>query len=90
MQFMQGPALVIIAPLIACFFVGGVWLSGAFARAGAVSRWNPALHVCAVAVGALGALLAHHTALDGRVVGIATLGLFTAALAWLGAVVWRV
>jgi hypothetical protein len=44
MAFMQGPGLLLLAPLIASFFLGGAWLSRAFARAGVVSRWNARLY----------------------------------------------
>jgi hypothetical protein len=86
MQFMQGPGLMIIVPLIACFFVGGGWLSVSFARAGVVTKWNPRLHLLAVTVGAVGAGIVHLTdlGLDGRYVGIAVLGIFSAALTWIG------
>jgi hypothetical protein len=50
MAFMQGPGLLLLAPLILCFFVGGAWLSVALARAGIVPRWNPLLHGAAVGV----------------------------------------
>ena len=33
MAFMQGPGLRLLAPMIACYFVGGAWLSIALARA---------------------------------------------------------
>jgi hypothetical protein len=38
MAFMQGPGLLFLAPLLACFFVGGAWLSVALARARLVWR----------------------------------------------------
>jgi len=90
MRFMQGPALLLIAPLIVCFFAGGAWLSVAFARAGAVSRWNPGLYAVAVGIALVGAALATTTAVvDTRTVGLLTLGAVAAAQAWLGVVLWK-
>lgn len=90
MEWMQGPGLLIIVPLIACFFVGAAWLSIAFAKAGAVSRWNPGLYVIAAGFAAGGAALATATDLiSTRTVGILTLGTIAAALGWLGFVLWK-
>jgi hypothetical protein len=87
MEFMQGPALVLIAPLIASFFVGAAWLSVAYAKAGAISRWSPALYVGALVIAAGGAALVAATdAIDGRTVGVLTLWTVAAAQVWLGAV----
>jgi hypothetical protein len=41
MQFMQGPGLRLLAPLLLAFVAGSAWLSIAAARAGIVSRANP-------------------------------------------------
>jgi len=90
MAWMQGPALLLISPLIASFFVGAVWLSVAFARAGAVSRWNPGLYVVALGIAVVGAALATATQMiDTRTVGILTLGTVAVAQAWLGVVLWK-
>jgi hypothetical protein len=90
MQFMQGPALLLIAPLIASFFAGAVWLSVAYANAGAISRRNPALYVVALVIAAGGAVLATVTdGVDARTVGVLTLWTVAAAQVWLGAVLWR-
>lgn len=90
MEWMQGPGLLLIVPLLACFFVGAPWLSIAFARAGAVSRWNPGLYGVALGFAVGGAALATATdVISTRTVGILTLGTIAAALAWLGVVLWR-
>jgi hypothetical protein len=90
MEFMQGPALLLIAPLIASFFVGAVWLSVAYAKAGVISRWNPALYVLALIIAVGGAALVAATGMiDARLVGVLTLWTVTAAQLWLGAVLWR-
>jgi hypothetical protein len=90
MQFMQGPGLLLILPLIACFFVGAAWLSVAYARAGEISRWNAALYPIALVVAGGGALLEAGTDLiDARTVGLLTLWTVAAAQLWLGATLWR-
>lgn len=90
MQFMQGPGLLLILPLIACFFAGAAWLSVAYAKAAAISRWNPALYLVALVVAGGGAMLEAATDLiDARTVGLLTLWTVAAALVWLGAVLWR-
>jgi hypothetical protein len=38
-----------------------VWLSVAFARAGAISRWNPGLYAVALGIAVVGAALATAT-----------------------------
>ncbi len=43
MTFMQGPGLLLLAPLIACFFLGGGGLSLALAHNDVVSPWNARL-----------------------------------------------
>jgi hypothetical protein len=89
MAWMQGPALLLISPLIASFFVGAVWLSVAFARAGAISRWNPGLYGVALGIAVVGAVLATATELiSTRTVGVLTLGTVAVAQAWLGVVLW--
>jgi hypothetical protein len=75
--FMQGPALLLIAPLIASFFAGAVWLSVAFARAGAIWRWNPGLYGVALGIALVGAALATAT----KVLMLST---GAAAQVWLG------
>ena len=52
MEFMQGPGLLLIFPLIASFFVGMAWLSVRYAKAGAISRWIPGLYVLAGVIAA--------------------------------------
>jgi hypothetical protein len=90
MEFMQGPGLLLIVPLIGCFFVGAAWLSFAYAKAGEISRWNPGLYAVALVVGVGGAMLEAATDLvDARTVGLATLWTIAAAQLWLGVAVLR-
>lgn len=89
MAFMQGPGLLLLAPLIASFFSGGAWLSVALAKAGWVSRRNAHLHGVALGVAAAGGALASAGLLPPRVVGLAALGIVSAAQAWVGAALWN-
>jgi hypothetical protein len=84
MTFMQGPGLVIIAPLIAGFFAGGALLSRALAAADVVSPWNVRLHGIALGVAILGGTAAGAGLVPARLVGLAVLGLVAAAQAWIG------
>jgi hypothetical protein len=89
MAFMQGPGLLLLAPLILCFFVGGAWLSVALARAGIVPRWNPLLHGAAVGVAGVGGALASAGLVSPRIVGLAFLALVSAAQVAVGVALWR-
>ena len=89
MEFMQGEGLLLIFPLIAAFFVGAVWLAVACTKAGAISRWNPALYAVAGVIGAGGAALAAADVVDGRTVGVLTMWVVAAAQLWLGGVLWK-
>lgn len=84
MEFMQGPGLMLLAPLIVCFFLGGGGLSLAFANARVVSPWNFRLHLIAIAVAVGGGLLAGQGLIPPRAVGLTTLGIVSAAQAWIG------
>jgi hypothetical protein len=89
MEFMQGRGLALLAPLLLAFFAGSGWLSVAFARAGAVSRWNPRLLLLAGLVALGGAALAARGVVSGRAVGLVALGLVSAAQGWLGIAIRR-
>jgi hypothetical protein len=84
MTFMQGPGLVIVAPLIVSFFAGGAMLSRALAAADVVSRWNARLHGLALGVAILGGAAASAQLVSARLVGLVVLGLVAAAQAWIG------
>jgi hypothetical protein len=86
MQWMQGPGLRLVLPLIAAFFLGSVWLWLALARLGVVSRANPLLYAVALAIAVAGGLLAPGAA---RAVGLAVLAAVAGAQAWLGAALAR-
>jgi hypothetical protein len=89
MAFMQGPGLLLLAPLIACFFLGGAWLSFALANAGAVSRRNAHLHGVAVLIAVFGGALGSMGVVPPRLVGLATLGVVSVAQIWIGVAVWN-
>lgn len=84
MAFMQGQGLMLLAPLILSFFVGGAALSWALAKAGLVSRWNPWMHGLAVGVAVLGGVMAASGLVPARVVGLAFLGVVSGAHVWAG------
>lgn len=84
MAFMQGPGLLLLAPLIVCFFLGGAWLSFAFGKAGVVSQWNVRLHGIAVAIAVVGGALASKGWAPSRAVGLAALGVVSGAQVWVG------
>jgi hypothetical protein len=88
MAFMQGPGLVVLAPMLLCFFVGGVLISKGMCAIGAVSRWNMWLHALALAVAIGGGALTSSGAISSHSVGIAALGLVSLAQAWSG-LAWR-
>jgi hypothetical protein len=85
MAFMQGPGLILLAPLLLSFFVGGALLSFALAGEGVASRWSPRLQVIGVAAAIAGGGLVSAGWLSGRVVGLAALAAFSAAQALIGA-----
>lgn len=76
MERMQGPNLVLLAPLLASFFLGSLVLALGASRARLVSRWNPGLFMLAVPAAALGG-------------GLALLACVSASQAWLGAALAR-
>lgn len=84
MGFMQGPGLLLLAPLILCFFLGGAWLSVALARVRAITRWNARLHGIALITAVAGGALASKGWMPPRAVGLLTLGIVSAAQAWAG------
>lgn len=84
MTFMQGPGLLMIAPLILAFFVGSVWLAIALARAGAIAPWNPWLYALAPLVIAIGGTLARGGMVAPRIVGLSMLAVVSAAQAHAG------
>lgn len=88
MEFMQGPGLLLLAPLIACFFLGGAWLSVALAKVGVVSRGSAHLHGVAVGVAVVGGALASTGMVPARAVGLAALGAVSGAQVWVGVALW--
>lgn len=84
MRFVQGPGLLLIAPLIAAFFAGSAWLCSGLARAGVVPRACAWLHAIALAVAASGAGLARAGVIPARAAGLATLLVVAAAQVWVG------
>jgi hypothetical protein len=84
MDRMQGPDLLLIAPLIAAFFVGSVVLAIGFSRA----RWVPSGHLFLYAIAVLAVIVAGVTRgsdmVGPRVSGLVVLGLVSLSQAWLG------
>ena len=89
MAFMQGPGLVVHAPMILSFFVGGPVLASALARIGVASRWNAPLHLIGVALAVVGGGLASAGWMSSRVVGLAVLATISVAQAWTGTALTR-
>lgn len=89
MTFMQGPGLLLLAPLILCFFLGGGVLSYAFAKARLVSRWNLRLYGIAIGVAIIGGLMAAKGFVPSRAVGLLTLSIVSAAQVWIGMALWE-
>jgi hypothetical protein len=84
MAFMQGPGLMLLAPLILSFFVGGGLLSFTLAAEGSISPWSPRLHLIGVAVALAGGGLASAGLMSGRVAGLAALAAIAAAQGCVG------
>ena len=89
MTFMQGPGLLLIAPLILAWFVGSIWLSVALAKAGAVPRWHPWIYLLAPLVIVVGIALVRSGAIAPRFVGLSMLAVFSAAQIHAGAALRR-
>lgn len=84
MAFMQGPGLIVLAPLLLGFFIGGAAISIGLSRLGIVSRWNVWLHGIAILVAVLGGLAASTGFVPSRIVGLAFLAMVGGAQAWSG------
>jgi hypothetical protein len=89
MARMQGPDLVLLAPMLVSYFAGSVVLAIGFARAGATSMWNPTLFIVALAVALVGSRLFGAEPGGQRIVGLAILGLISFSQAWLGIALWK-
>lgn len=89
MTFVQGPGLLLVAPLIASFFVGGPWLSWALARRRTISQVSFYLHALAFGVLLIGAVTAQAGVAAPRTVGLTFLGAISLAQAWAGAGIAR-
>jgi hypothetical protein len=88
MAFMQGPGLWLLAPMILCFFIGGVLLSRSLAAQGIAPAAHVWIHALALIVAIGGGALASAGVLSPRLVGVAALGLVSLAQALAG-VAWR-
>jgi hypothetical protein len=89
MAFMQGPGLILLAPMIISFFAGGWVLAGALGRIGVMSRWNGRAYVIAIAAAVTGGALATADLVSSRLVGLTFLAMVSAAQAWTGLAVQR-
>jgi hypothetical protein len=84
MAFMQGPGLIVLAPLLLGFFIGGAAISIGLGRLGIASRWNGWLHGIAIIVAFVGGLAAAARLLPARAVGLLFLAMISIAQAWAG------
>jgi hypothetical protein len=89
MTFMQGPGLIVLAPMIASFFAGGWVLAAALSRMAVVSRWNARMHGLAFVTAAAGGLLVTSGLVPSRIVGLTFLAMVSAAQAWTGIALHR-
>jgi hypothetical protein len=89
MAFMQGPGLILLAPMILSFFAGGWVLAGALGRIGVMSRWNGHAYAIAIAAAVTGGALATADFVSSRLVGLTFLAIVSAAQAWTGLAVQR-
>jgi hypothetical protein len=87
MAFMQGPGLLLLAPMILSFFAGGAMIAFALVNAGAVSRWNLRLHAVALLAAAAGGAMASSGVVPARAVGLAVLACVAGGQMWSGAAV---
>ena len=89
MTFMQGPGLRLVAPFIASFFVGGVWLSVALRKKRAVSRASVYVYLIALGIALAGAAAASGGIISSRAVGLMVLATVSMAQSCLGLELWR-
>ena len=90
MAFMQGPGLRVVAPFILGFFVGGVFLSIALAKSGAVSKASAYMYLIALGIALAGGAAASAGILPSRVVGLSVLGAVSVSQALIGFELFRV
>ncbi len=84
MAYMQGPGLRLVAPFIASFLVGGVWLSVTLSTKRAVSKASMYVYLFALGIAVAGAVAAAGGIISSRVVGLSFLGAISMAQASLG------
>jgi hypothetical protein len=84
MTFMQTEGLWLLAPMLACFFIGGAKLSFALARARVITLGGAYLHWGALEVAVVGGGLVALAWAPSRAVGIVVLGSVALAQAWAG------
>jgi len=70
MAFMQGPGLLLIAPLIVSFFAGSVLLSIALTKSGTASTAAVYMHLAALGLAVLGGIGASRGIVSSRAVGL--------------------
>jgi hypothetical protein len=73
MAFMQGPGLRLVEPFILGFFAGGILLSIAFAKSGAVSKASAYMYPIALGIAVVGGPAASAGFLPSRIVGLSVL-----------------
>ena len=85
----QSADLVFVAPQLLALLVGLGLVSLAASRAGLVPRANPRLHVLALALAVVGFAVANAIGQGRRLVALCVLGLFSFAVAGVGAALAR-
>lgn len=85
----QSADLVFVAPQLVALLLGLGLVSLAASRAGLVSRANPLLHLLALALAVVGGVVANAAGQGRRLVALGVLGLFSFAVAGVGAALAR-
>jgi hypothetical protein len=89
MAFMQGPGLRLVAPFIASFFLGGIVLSIALARKGAVSKTSAYMYLIVLGVALVGGAAASRGLIASRIVGLSGLAAVSISQGLLGFELYR-
>jgi len=84
MAFMQGPGLRLVAPFMLGFFIGGIFLSIALAKSGAVSKASAYMYLLMLGIAVLGGAAASAGILTSRIVGLSVLGVVSISQALIG------
>jgi hypothetical protein len=89
MAFMQGPGLRLVAPFIASFFVGSIWLSVTLSSRRTVSKASMYVYLIALGIALAGAAAVSGGLISSRSVGLLVLGAISMAQTTLGLELFR-